>query len=78
MVGGDGLAGPGQEADCLQCTCLKRPPRRQVFNTSAKIKESSAYTQYPTVSELKKCQKFIAFWGVILCRIQSFLSPGQV
>ena len=39
-MGGGGSVGPGQEADCLQCTCLKRPPRRQVFNTCAKIKES--------------------------------------
>ena len=57
---------------------LKRPPRRQVLNTSAKIKKSSAYTQYPTVSQLNKCQKFMAFRGVILYRIQSFLSHNQI
>ena len=45
----------------------------KVFNTRAKIKESSAYIQYRTVSKL-----IMALWGVILYRIQGFLSPDQI
>ena len=34
---------------------------RQVFNTGTMILKSSGYTLYPTVSQLDKCQKFMAF-----------------
>ena len=34
-----------------------------VFNTRAKIKESSAYTQYPTVPQLNKCQNWLWHFG---------------
>ena len=30
---------------------------------------------HPITSQLNKCQNFMAFWGVILYRIQSFLFP---
>ena len=33
------------------------------------------FKRSPSVSQLNKCQKFMAFWGIILYRIQSFLSP---
>ena len=31
--------------------------------------------KYTIVPQLDKCLKFMAFRGVILCRVQSFLSP---
>ena len=67
----------GRESFCCSSRHLRETEVVMIVTWSIYRGESVRMTSvlYPIVSELGTCLNFMAFWGVILYRVQSFLSP---